>query len=86
LKKDKKIFKKLKSFLDSKLKTPSGEAILKEIYITELGYVMAKVYFIDRKVYINYVLASMKDLLSLENLHLLNDWSDRIIIKENFDI
>ena len=63
------------------METPDGKATLKEIYVTELGYIMAKVYHRKRKVFINYRIGSIKSLLDLNNLNLLSEWTENIKLK-----
>jgi hypothetical protein len=41
----------------------TGENIIKDIYITELGYVMVSVYNKDRKVTVNYICKELKEIL-----------------------
>lgn len=43
--------------------TPTAENIIKDIYITELGYVMISVYNKDRKVTVNYICKELKEIL-----------------------
>ena len=35
----------MKNIVNSEVDTPDGKATLKEIYVTELGYIMAKLYY-----------------------------------------
>ena len=41
----------------------TGKNIIKDIYITELGYVMVSVFNEDRKVYVNYICKELRDIL-----------------------
>jgi hypothetical protein len=41
----------------------TGKNTIKDIYITELGYVMISVFNEDRKVYVNYICKELKDIL-----------------------
>jgi hypothetical protein len=36
------------------IETPNGKAILEKIWISDLNYIMMKLYFPDRKVWVNY--------------------------------
>ncbi|MEK6828921.1 MAG: hypothetical protein AABY15_02260 [Nanoarchaeota archaeon] len=38
----------------AKIETPSGEGVLEKIWVSELGYLMVKVYYEDRKIWINH--------------------------------
>ena len=41
----------------------TGKNTIKDIYITELGYVMVSVYNEDRKVTVNYICKELKEIL-----------------------
>jgi len=43
--------------------THAGKNTIKDIYITEIGYVMISVYNESRKVYVNYICKELKDIL-----------------------
>lgn len=62
--------------------TPDGKATLKEIYVTELGYIMAKVYYPKRGVFINHKIGSLKNLLDSNKLNLVTEWTEHIILEE----
>jgi len=62
--------------------TPDGKATLKEIYVTELGYIMAKIYYPKRSVFINHHIGSIKNLLESEKLKLVTEWTEHIVLKE----
>jgi hypothetical protein len=81
--KDKKInIYELKNIVNSEVETPEGKATLKEIYVTELGYIMAKVYYPSRGVFINHMMASVRELLGEKNISLLSGFSEKIILEE----
>ena len=40
------------------IETPRGRGILEKIWISDLNYIMAKLYFPDKKVWVNYNLGS----------------------------
>jgi len=40
-----------------------GKKLVKDIYITELGYVMVSVFNEEKKVTVNYICGELKDLL-----------------------
>ncbi len=62
--------------------TPDGKATLKEIYVTELGYIMAKMYYPKKKVFINHRIGSIKNLLESERFNLLTEWTKKIVLEE----
>jgi hypothetical protein len=81
--KDKKsIFNELKNIVNSEVDTPDGKATLKEIYVTELGYIMAKVYYPKRGVFVNHKIGSLKNLLDTNKLNLVTEWTEHIILEE----
>jgi hypothetical protein len=49
------------------VETPEGTGILQNIYVTELGYVMGKVYFPSKGLWINYTLSNINDVLKLKS-------------------
>lgn len=54
------------TLISSEVETPIGVGILEKIYITELGLVMGKIFYPKRKVWINYQLSNLDELLSLQ--------------------
>ncbi len=64
------------------METPDGKATLREIYVTELGYIMAKIYYPLKGVFINYKIGVVSDLLSSKNISLLSGFSERITLEE----
>jgi hypothetical protein len=81
--KDKKInIYELKNIVNSEVDTPDGKATLKEIYVTELGYIMAKLHYPKRGVNINYKIGSIKNLLESEKFKLVSEWTEHIILEE----
>jgi hypothetical protein len=72
----------LKNIVNSEVDTPDGKATLKEIYVTELGYIMAKVYYPKRGVFVNHKIGSLKNLLDINKLNLVTEWTEHIILEE----
>lgn len=72
----------MKNIVNSEVDTPDGKATLKEIYVTELGYIMAKVYYPKRGVFINHKIGSLKNLLDSNKLNLVTEWTEHIILEE----
>jgi len=46
------------------LVTPDGVARLEKIYFTELGHVMAKIYYTKKKCWVRYRLGDIQEMLS----------------------
>ena len=72
----------MKNIVNSEVDTPDGKATLKEIYVTELGYIMAKMYYPQKRVFINHRIGSIKNLLEAERFSLLSEWTRRIVLEE----
>jgi hypothetical protein len=72
----------LKNIVNSEVDTPDGKATLKEIYVTELGYIMAKVYYPKRGVFINHKIGSLKNLLDTNRINLVTEWTEHIVLEE----
>ncbi len=72
----------MKNIVNSEVDTPDGKATLKEIYVTELGYIMAKMYYPKKRVFINHRIGSIKNLLEAERFSLLSEWTRRIVLEE----
>jgi hypothetical protein len=72
----------LKNIVNSEVDTPDGKAKLKEIYVTELGYIMAKLYYPKKRVFMNYRIGLLQELLESENFTLTTEWSKKINLEE----
>lgn len=72
----------MKNIVNSEVETPKGKATLKEIYVTELGYIMAKMYYPNRGVFINYHIGKLNELLESSGFKLLTEWTQHIKIEE----
>lgn len=72
----------MKNIVNSDVDTPDGVATLQEIYVTELGYIMAKLFYKKKKIFINHKIGDIKNLLKSENLDLLSEWTKRVSINE----
>jgi hypothetical protein len=53
----------LKKLVNSEVDTPDGKATLSEIYVTELGFIMAKIYYPKTKSWINHKIGELDNLL-----------------------
>ncbi len=65
-----------------KVDTPKGKATLTEVYITELGHLMAKIYYSKDKIWVNYRIGSFEDLARTVDIELLTPISKKIKIKK----
>ena len=75
----------MKNIVNSEVDTPDGKATLKEIYVTELGYIMAKIYYPEKSAFVNHRIGSIKNLLESERFSLLTEWTEKITLKEKLD-
>ncbi len=71
----------MKNIVNSEVDTPDGKATLKEIYVTELGYIMAKLFFKKKGAYVNYKIGEISSLMKSERLNLTSEWTKRIDLK-----
>lgn len=60
--------------INSEVDTPNGKATLSDVYVTELGYIMAKFHYPKKGVWINYKIGEIKNLLECSNLRLLSEF------------
>lgn len=58
----------MKKLVNSEVDTPTGKATLSEIYVTELGFIMAKVYYQSTKSWVNHKIGELDDLLKEINI------------------
>lgn len=63
--------------------TPDGKATIKEIYVTELGYIMVKIQYPSRgNVFVNHNIAQISELLDKKNINLTSSrFPERITIE-----
>lgn len=57
----------MKDLVQNEIETPDGVAILEQIYVTELGCIMMRLYYRDRKVWINKQVSTLDELLTDTN-------------------
>jgi hypothetical protein len=72
----------LKNTVNSEVDTPNGKATLKEIYVTELGYIMVKLFYKKKGVFVNHKIGEISRLLKTENMNLLSEWTKKINLEE----
>lgn len=72
----------MKKIVNSEVDTPDGKATLSEIYVTELGYIMAKLFYRSRKAYVNHKIGELDSLLQTQDLSLSSEWTKRIKLEE----
>ena len=56
-----------------KLNTPNGEGLLETLYVSELGYVMVKVYYPTEKRWVTYNINRVENILEDTQLSVKND-------------
>lgn len=68
--------------------TPKGKATLVEVYVTELGYLMAKVYSSKDKVWTNYKIGEIDNLMETANMKVLSSktTTKRSVLKKKTDL
>lgn len=71
----------LKKLLNSEVDTPDGEATLSDVYVTELGYVMAKIYYPKKQCWVNHRIGDLKSLLEGVSVKLKSELTKKIQIK-----
>ena len=59
--------------MEHKVNTPIGEGLLEKIYISELGYVMVKVYYPIEKRWVTYNINRVENILEDTQLSVKND-------------
>lgn len=52
------------------IETPDGEGILEQLYFTELGHVMAKIYNKKTKTWVNRKIGNLQSLLNESNIEI----------------
>lgn len=54
---------------------------LSKIYVTELGYIMAKIYYPKKKIFINYKIGNIEELLESKKIDVsLSEFGKKISI------
>lgn len=62
------------NIIQHELKTPDGPAELESIYVTELGYIMARVYYKQSKRWVTYRVSTLEDLLKNTDLSITGNF------------
>jgi hypothetical protein len=63
--------------------TPKGKATLEEVFVTELGYVMVRVYYKENKTWVNYRVGEIDSLIKSANIKVLSiSTKKRTILKK----
>lgn len=68
----------MKNIINSEVDTPEGKATIKEFYITELGYLMVKLFYKKSSTYKNHKIGEIQSLLENGNIKLRQSWSEKI--------
>jgi len=66
--------------------TPDGKATIVEVFITELGNLMAKLYYPSTKQFVNQKIGNIDDLTKASNIHLLSPVTKKIFFKKSKNI
>lgn len=67
--------------------TPKGKATLVNVYVTELGYLMAKVYYPKEKFWTNYKIGDIGSLMETANMKALSSSIIKsTLLKKKFDL
>lgn len=69
------------------VETPNGKATVVKVFITELGHLMAKVYYKKERIWRNHLIASMDDLMIKEDIKVVSSKSTstkKSVIKKVF--
>lgn len=53
----------MKDLIQTEVDTPDGVGLLEQIYVTELGHVMARIYYRKKGIWINKKITSLNSLL-----------------------
>jgi hypothetical protein len=62
----------LKNSVCVEVETPKGKATLVEVYVTELGHLMAKVYSSKEKSWTNYKIGDIDNLMETADMKVLS--------------
>lgn len=53
----------MKNLIETEVDTPDGVGLLEQIYVTELGYVMARIFYAKKGIWVNRKISSLDNLL-----------------------
>jgi len=57
---------------------------LSKIYVTELGYIMAKIYYPKKKIFINYKIGNIEELLESKKIDVsLSEFGKKLVYLQN---
>jgi hypothetical protein len=70
--------KTLKNIINSEVDTPDGKAVVKQIYITELGYLMVKLFYKKSNIYQNIKIGDLESMLQSKKISLKESWIKKI--------
>ena len=66
--------------------TPKGKATLVNVYVTELGYLMAKVYHTKEQLWMNYKIGEISNLMETANMKVLSSTTiKKSLLKKKVD-
>lgn len=64
----------MKELIQTEIDTPEGVGLLEQIYITELGHIMIRIYYKKRGIWINKRITSLENLLEGTGLKTKGDY------------
>lgn len=73
----------MENILDLTFNTDDGIATINEIYISELGFLMVKLFFHEKKIYKGYNITNIIKFLKNKNIIIDNDLSEKVNILNN---
>jgi hypothetical protein len=68
----------LKKELNFEVETSFGTGVLKEFYISEIGFLMAKIWYPNEKKFINQNVGNIIDFLNNSNITPLENWTKKL--------
>lgn len=76
----------MKDTIQTEIETPDGVGLLEQIYITELGHVMARIFYQKKGIWINRRITNLESLLEGSGLKATGDYrvKKRKVLKNNY--
>lgn len=77
----------MESLVCVEVDTPRGKATLEKVYVTELGHLMAKIYYPKEKAWVNYRIGNISDLVESANMKVLSSTTTkRTVLKKKINL
>ena len=76
----------MKDTIQTEIETPDGVGLLEQIYITELGHVMVRIFYQKKGIWINRRITNLESLLEGSGLKLTGEYKikKRKVLKNNY--